>query len=450
MSNFIVKDGEVTGKPTSQMTDPSYKIENIESTELLKSANACLPETVSVGYITGGKCCSDCTRVIDLTLEDYVKQVLDDEWLGGWRNLDNIEESYKAAAVAVRTFASFRVNDPRKSGVYDIGASICDQVWTPSETTWATAAGNATKAIILKRNGEIKKAEYSSENNNLSGFEADCSETLNGEWVTAAGCGNGKFQDEITGDCFDDPLGKGWVQFGHGRNMSQFGSARWATGLALGFWCNSPFSGAPHSYGKKSWKQILDRYYPYHELVFCDKNENENDHPLPPIVEDIINEDNCTANITTTVGNLAAKTYEASNNISSTGTVNSGIVNFKSPGIDLKNGFTVSGGIFYAENVSCTSNKTAQTEKGLIEMGIYPNPVNQQANISFTLSEEQAVSIWVNDISGRLISTIIHKEVKTAGQHQISFKVANHSTGIYYVTVQANKDLMTEKMIITK
>jgi len=120
------------------------------------------------------------------------------------------------------------------------------------------------------------------------------------------------------------------------------------------------------------------------------------EHPLPPIVE--AQGEQCETNITTASGNIPAKTYEASNKITSAGTVNSGTVNFKSPAIELKNGFSVSSGVFKAENVNCTSNKIVQPGQELIAFGIYPNPVSRQAYISFTLSEEQAISIRMHDV----------------------------------------------------
>lgn len=440
MSDFIVEDGEIIGRPERQMMNSFDKQKNNDFTGQLKSTNSCVPLNISVGYKSGyGHCCSNssCNQVIHLTLEDYVKQVLDNEWLSGWSSLNNIDEAYKAAAVAVRTYAAYRINNPRKPGTYHIYASTCDQDWDPSVTTWASSAGNATNGVVLKYAGNIVKAEYSSENNNKSGSLPSC---IGGGYSSQAGCGNGKCKDGISGNCISDPLGSGWVQFGHGRNMSQFGSARWATGLAIGFWCNNPYTGQPHGYNTKNWQQILDMYYPSHDLVDCNGG-------IPPPSGG----GNCQTNITTVTGTIPANTYQASNSIISAGTVSSGTVNFKSPDIELKNGFTITGGDFYAENMDCSGNKTNQPKKEISSIvSVYPNPFNKQTNISFSLSQVQLVSIWVNDISGKLISQIVNNEMKTAGQNQITFNADNISAGIYYLTIQTGKNVETQKIIITK
>jgi len=160
---------------------------------------------------------------------------------------------------------------------------------------------------------------------------------------------------------------------------------------------------------------------------------------------------NCQPNIITTTETIPANTYEASNTITSTGTISSGTINFKSPSISLNNGFEVSDGIFYAENVGCSNNKIKQPDKELsTAFSIYPNPFSKQTNINFSIVEDQPVSIWINDISGRLISKIVDSEVKTTGQHQITFNADNNAVGIYYVTMQTGENFATQKMIINK
>jgi len=53
-------------------------------------------------------------------------------------------------------------------------------------------------------------------------------------------------------------------------------------------------------------------------------------------------------------------------------------------------------------------------------------------------------------MSGKLISALVNDEVKNVGQHQITFDVADETAGVYYVTIQSDKNLLTRKMIITK
>ncbi len=283
MSDFIIENGEIMGRFEDQLPALEDSFEPMQKNGNHKSASQCVPQFITVGYLneTNHKvyCCPfsenpiACENEVTLEFEEYVKRVLKNEWLSGWSNLNNIGEAYKAAAVAVRTFGAYRVLVSPRGG-HDITDSPCDQVYTPGTTSWSISAVEATKGSILKVNGNILKAEYSSENNNRGGFHC-----VDGS-VSSAGCGNGFFRDGVSGNCISDPLGTGKIQFGHGRNMSQFGGARWASGLALGDWCvGDEYSGPPHHRGTKNWEQIIALYYPSHDLVRCDPitgSENEN------------------------------------------------------------------------------------------------------------------------------------------------------------------------------
>jgi len=278
MSDFIIENGKIVGRFEDQLPTLDEPFEPMQKNGQHKSASQCLPQFITVGYLneTNHKvyCCPftvnpiDCEDEVTLELEEYVKRVIKNEWLSGWSNLNNIGEAYKAAAVAIRTFGAYRVLVDPREGSHDITDSPCDQVYTPGTTSWSISAGEGTKGVILKVNGNILKAEYSSENNNRSGNHC-----LLDDPVIDAGCNDGQFKDGITGQCIDDPLGAGKIQFGHGRNMSQFGGARWASGLALGDWCvGSATSGAPHHRGTKNWEQIIAMYYPSHDLINCNGN----------------------------------------------------------------------------------------------------------------------------------------------------------------------------------
>jgi len=171
----------------------------------------------------------------------------------------------------------------------------------------------------------------------------------------------------------------------------------------------------------------------------------------------------CPANNTIT-GTISAGTYETSSSITSTGTVNSGTVTFRSPIIYLNDGFTVSGGIFYAQNASCSSNVNAfynenlnysqavnkEAEQSFYDFSVEPNPFGSYTQIKFALSEEVPVTIWITNMMGSRITTLANRETKSAGEHQVIFEAANYSTGMYFANIQAGTHFGTQKMILTR
>jgi len=173
---------------------------------------------------------------------------------------------------------------------------------------------------------------------------------------------------------------------------------------------------------------------------------------------------NCPATRSVT-GSISSGTYEASSSITSTGTVSSGTVTFRSPTIYLNDGFTVSSGTFYAQNAGCSSNLNAfdgenlshsesvhkkEAEQSFYDFSVQPNPFGSYTQIQFALSEEVPVTIWITDMMGGRITTLANQETKSAGEHQVTFEAANYAAGMYFANIQAGTHFGTQKMILTK
>jgi flagellar hook assembly protein FlgD len=72
---------------------------------------------------------------------------------------------------------------------------------------------------------------------------------------------------------------------------------------------------------------------------------------------------------------------------------------------------------------------------------VYPNPMKEQTQIEFTLSNEKEVSISVYSIYGELIKNIVADKEMKAGHYQYNWDGRNNqgsiaSTGQYYIIVQ--------------
>ena len=443
-NNYIVEDGEIIGKEQSMTGEDPAPLDPEDLNFLTygnQRSSTCYPNVnITIGYNCNCGSSCPCSNTTTRVLEDYTAEAIDNEWLTGWSNLSGIGESYKAASVAIRTFAAFRYYNPRSSS-YNIAACTCDQVWSSSEPVWATAARDATVASVLKVNGAFLKAEYSSENNNRAGSLPSCL----GGYSNGNTCGNGNIRDGIGNVCVSDPLGTGYVQYGHGRNMCQFCSARWATGLAIGFWCNSPYSGPPHNQGTKTWSQMISHYYPSHTFVNCNGGNS-----------------GCTANITRN-GNIANGLHEASNSVTSAGTVLNGRnITFRAGNeINLNANFEVKlGATFTGEIGACSNARSAfsgttgdwQNRDDLAnnnkQLKAAPNPFSESTNISYQLLHKARVYLEIRNELGQIIKVIHNGVIQDAGDYNSSISTDLLPKGVYYCFLNAGNQRENIKLLV--
>lgn len=82
-------------------------------------------------------------------------------------------------------------------------------------------------------------------------------------------------------------------------------------------------------------------------------------------------------------------------------------------------------------------------------MGVYPNPTNADANVSFSLNNAADVNITVTDLSGKVVYSNALGNV-AAGTTEVALNTAGLSNGIYMINVVADNAVSTEKLIIRK
>lgn len=78
----------------------------------------------------------------------------------------------------------------------------------------------------------------------------------------------------------------------------------------------------------------------------------------------------------------------------------------------------------------------------------FPNPVSDNANITFTLSRPGIITLTVFNITGEKIQTLISSYHNT-GTHTISFDVNQYAKGIYFYSLQIDGHIIeTKRMVI--
>ena len=79
----------------------------------------------------------------------------------------------------------------------------------------------------------------------------------------------------------------------------------------------------------------------------------------------------------------------------------------------------------------------------------YPNPFNPVTVIGYQLPESGNVTLEVFDVTGRRVATLVDGP-QQSGVHQVSFDATNVASGIYFYSLQAGDQILTQKMTLIK
>jgi len=81
---------------------------------------------------------------------------------------------------------------------------------------------------------------------------------------------------------------------------------------------------------------------------------------------------------------------------------------------------------------------------------VYPNPVNNEATVSFTLPETIEGRISLSDLSGHERQLLKPQTNYAKGQHSINVDLSNVPEGIYLLTLYSNKGVQTQRVIVAR
>jgi hypothetical protein len=90
-----------------------------------------------------------------------------------------------------------------------------------------------------------------------------------------------------------------------------------------------------------------------------------------------------------------------------------------------------------------------EVEVAASNIGLFPNPVNTQANMRFDLSLNSEVNIKIIDLSGRVI---MNQRVGTmsSGTHIVPINTTDLASGSYFAVLSANRKMVGSKLFIRK
>ncbi len=79
----------------------------------------------------------------------------------------------------------------------------------------------------------------------------------------------------------------------------------------------------------------------------------------------------------------------------------------------------------------------------------YPNPFSDQTSIDFVLTEPSLVRLSIFDAGGRLVKELANREY-SAGEHRVDWTPEKHSSGSYFIRLEAGHHLEYRKILLVR
>ena len=99
--------------------------------------------------------------------------------------------------------------------------------------------------------------------------------------------------------------------------------------------------------------------------------------------------------------------------------------------------------------VGIEENVGTSEQKKELNLRVYPNPIQNECHIKYSLLQKTEVNLSLYDVTGRLVKTITDAKQDPCNYTKI-FNVNNLSQGIYFIRLQTEDQSETQKLIFIK
>ncbi|MBC8278527.1 MAG: FG-GAP repeat protein [FCB group bacterium] len=109
--------------------------------------------------------------------------------------------------------------------------------------------------------------------------------------------------------------------------------------------------------------------------------------------------------------------------------------------------------LFDAPMVDVADNEPAKMPESFVLHPAYPNPFNPATTITFSLAREGEVKLDVFDITGRPVAVLHATPLQgrySAGTHSVVWDAEGLSSGIYFVRLQTDEGVQSQKLLLLK
>lgn len=89
------------------------------------------------------------------------------------------------------------------------------------------------------------------------------------------------------------------------------------------------------------------------------------------------------------------------------------------------------------------------TDVAAVNLHCYPNPFGDQLNIAFSLAEQTRVRLSMLDITGREVKVLANTRMG-AGIYEMPYYPADLTSGVYFIRLPLNDQVMMDKVVMIK
>ena len=87
-------------------------------------------------------------------------------------------------------------------------------------------------------------------------------------------------------------------------------------------------------------------------------------------------------------------------------------------------------------------------DKILANVKVYPNPISDYLNMTYSIGRDSNVTIRIMDVLGNEIATLF-SERQASGEHSNSFSIASRiSSGFYFIRVSVGSEIITKRISV--
>ena len=92
--------------------------------------------------------------------------------------------------------------------------------------------------------------------------------------------------------------------------------------------------------------------------------------------------------------------------------------------------------------------KQHEPTKILANVKVYPNPVSDYLNMTYSISKDSNVTIRIMDVLGNEITTLFSESL-SEGEHNNTFSISSKiSSGFYFVRVSVGSEIITKRISV--
>ena len=82
-------------------------------------------------------------------------------------------------------------------------------------------------------------------------------------------------------------------------------------------------------------------------------------------------------------------------------------------------------------------------------MRSYPNPFNSTAILSYDVPKASDVELKMYNLVGEVV-TVLHEGRKAPGRYSVEWNASNQASGTYFVVMNADGVMRTQKLLLLK